>query len=118
MGFSDVFALARILSEVCAPYVPLIATVSSVASFCVSSYTLTKLQREKREVKIVAVDSVTKEEKLLAIRRASDVSRAEILGIASNAAGGRRDLDTSLFRFNEKFKRRAEFLCPPQVTPN
>lgn len=59
---------------------------------------------ERREVTILARCATTGEQKTVAKIPARFVSRAEVLGLAAQAAGGQR-LDTGLFQFDYRFSR-------------
>lgn len=63
---------------------------------------LVLMLRERREVKILARNATSGEQKQVARIPARFVSRAEILGIVAQAAGGGR-LDFSSFRFDHHF---------------
>jgi len=76
-------------------------------------YTAWKFGRDRRRVRIVAVNAESGELKILAERvRAQSVTRGEVLGIARLAAGGQM-LDTSLFKFDDDFGSELVIKLPP-----
>lgn len=83
--FADVLSWAANLIEVGSPLAVLVLML-----------------RERREVKILARSATTGEQKQVASVPARFVTRAEVLGIVAQAAGGGR-LDFSSFRFDHHF---------------
>lgn len=73
--------------------------------------TIWVMRRDRRRIKIVALNEETNERKLIVVLPAAKVTRGEVLGELRNAAGGERMLKTGMFRFNQ-FKLGKEVIVP------
>ena len=78
------------------------ANLIQVGSACGIYFTVRELLRTRRNVAIVVRNSTTGDQKQLALIPARFVSRAEVMGLVSQAAGAPR-LNFSEFRFDYNF---------------
>ncbi|MEK7509559.1 MAG: hypothetical protein AAB605_02490 [Patescibacteria group bacterium] len=80
-----------------------LANLIQVASACGIYWTVRELLRSRRHVAIIVRNSTTGDQKELARIPARFVSRAEVMGLVSQAAGAPR-LDFSRFKFDYEFR--------------